>query len=91
MGIVQHCSKKTHKMKKLTEKQITDLKWLEDKIYGNEIPYDDPEGYPYLLIGNSEFIKENLEQAVEDALARGESEIADALDEVVEYLKEIEI
>jgi hypothetical protein len=37
-------------MKKLTEKQITDLKWLEDKIYGNEIPYDDPEGYPYLMI-----------------------------------------
>ena len=78
-------------MKKLTEKQITDLKWLEDKIYGHEIPYDDPEGDPYLMAGNLEFTKEHLEQTVEDALARGESESADALDEVVEYLKEIGI
>ena len=42
----------------------------------------------YLMAGNLEYTKEDLEQSVEDALARGEAEYPDALDEVVKYLKE---
>ena len=73
---------------KLTEEQIKDLEWLEELILSAEIPYDDPDGAPYLMAGNLEYTKEDLEQSVEDALARGEAEYPDALDEVVKYLKE---
>ena len=73
---------------KLTEEQIKDLEWLQELIILGEIPYDDPDGAPYLMAGNLEYTKEDLEQSVEDALARGEAEYPDALDEVVKYLKE---
>ena len=75
-------------MTKLTEKQISDYKWLQEIIDDDEMPYIEPDEAPYLMMGNNEYIKENLEQDVENALARGEAEYPDALDTVVKYLKE---
>jgi hypothetical protein len=75
-------------MEKLTEKQINDLEWLQELIILGEIPYEDPDGNPYLMAGNLDYIKEELEQDVENALGKGESEYVDALETVVKYLKE---
>jgi len=75
---------------KLTDKQIKDLEWLQNLILGGEIPYTDPDGDPYLMCGddaNTEYIKKDFEQSVEDALAREEAEYPDEWDEVIEYLK----
>ena len=74
-------------MAKLTEKQISDLEWLQDLIILGEIPYNDPDGAPYLMAGNLDYPKEKLEQDVEDALARGESESSDSLEKVVSHCR----
>ena len=75
-------------MKKLTDKQLDDYEFLSNVIDSGEITYTDPEGDdPYLWIDNLEYRKEELEEDVTDALARGETEYSDALDAVVVYIK----
>ncbi len=75
-------------MKKLTDKQLDDYEFLSNVIASGEIPYTDPEGDdPYLWIDNLEYRKEELEEDVTDALARGETEYSDALDAVVVHIK----
>ena len=75
-------------MSKLTKKQINDLEWLQELILIGEIPYNDPDGCPYLMAGNLDYTKKELEQDVENALARGESDYFESLETVVKYLKE---
>ena len=75
-------------MSKLTKNQISDLEWLQELIFKGEIPYNDPDGYPYLMAGNLDYTKKELEQDVENALDRGESDYFESLETVVKYLKE---
>ena len=75
-------------MKKLTDQQLKNYKFLSGVIIMGEIPYIDPEGYPYLMVDNTEWTKSDLEEEVEDALSKGKIENPDYLDDVVVFIKE---
>ena len=74
-------------MKKLTDQQLKNYEFLSGVIISGEIPYDDPDGYPYLMIDNTEWTKSDLEQRVEEALSKGELENPEYLDDVVVFIK----
>ena len=74
-------------MKKLTDQQLKNYEFLSGVIISGEIPYDDPAGYPYLMIDNTEWTKSDLEERVEEALSKGQLEIPEYLDDVVVFIK----
>ena len=75
---------------KLTEQQIKDLEWVKENI--SWIEYQGDEDDPYLSIegwkgGLLDYPLSELENDVEDAIARGESDITDALLLVISHFK----